>query len=380
LSHNDHFVGGKHDMHICIDARVTDGGQRHGIARVVRNLLGELVRDGRGLRYTVLVGDDSLDRVLDGSPHIRIHRAPVDPYGPATLWRIPAVLREVAPDLYHCTTYVAPPWPPCPMVVSIYDLIQVHYPRDYGLEHRIYYRTAARIMVRRAKGVLTCSKASAVDLKRILGVPPAKITVQRLALEANFGPSEDPAGHVHERLGLKPPFVLSLVNSRPHKNAVGLVRAYASLHQRNDLPPLVLVGIEPDQISQAAAALRQAQVCCFTQVGDGVLADLYATASLFVLPSFCEGFGLPALEAMHCGTPVACSNIAPLAEVVGPAALTFDPHDERQMAEAIRRPLADPALAQRMREAGLKRAAGFSLSAMADQTIDVYRRLARRCR
>jgi len=363
-------------MHVCIDARVTIGGRRHGIARVVWNLLAELARDGRGVRTTALVADDSMDPLLGDCPHVDLRRVPVPPYSFQTLWRVPRELDRLRPDLYHCPTYFAPLRAPCPMIVTVHDLIHMQYPRDYGWRQRVYYNTLFRAITRRAAGVMTGSQAAAADLQRRLGVPAAKIHVHHWALDPDFGPGDDPAGRVRRELGLEAPFILSVANPRPHKNALGLLQAYRLLCEDAGAPPLALVGVKRKELGSGAEWIAEDRLRCLTDVSDALLADLYAAAGVFVLPSHAEGFGLPVLEAMCCGAPVACSRIGPLMEVAGSAAVLFDPHDPADMARAIRRILQDASLADRLRAAGRDQASRFQLATLADHAVATYRRLA----
>jgi glycosyltransferase involved in cell wall biosynthesis len=179
------------------------------------------------------------------------------------------------------------------------------------------------------------------------------------------------------RYGLHGPYVLYVGALEPRKNIPGLLRAFVRL--RADFPDLTLaLGGSPRwkfaEIPRALEELALEPVVRFTgYIADSDLPALYSAAAAFCFPSFYEGFGLPVLEAMACGTPVVCSNTSSLPEVAGDAALLVEPRDEVALTEAIARVLTDEALAEDLRERGLKRAASFSWDRTAELTLAVYR-------
>ncbi|MBM3460424.1 MAG: glycosyltransferase family 4 protein, partial [Armatimonadetes bacterium] len=182
-----------------------------------------------------------------------------------------------------------------------------------------------------------------------------------------------------ERFGLLRPYVLSLCHIHPRKNLPRLVRAWNRIAGR--VPhQLVLVGKQGwgnEELNQAISGASPGHEPVFTgYVADGDLPFLYAAADLFVYPSLYEGFGLPPLEAMACGTPVLTSSVSSLPEVVGDAALLVNPYDEGALARALEELLADSARRRQLSEAGLNRAAGFSWERCARATIQVYREVA----
>jgi glycosyltransferase involved in cell wall biosynthesis len=192
----------------------------------------------------------------------------------------------------------------------------------------------------------------------------------------------DEARQVAGRLGLDGPFILSVGARQARKNVPRLLEAFTALRARGSRHRLALAGptLWSDPTLSAALARHGLgdAVVALGYVDEQDLPALYSAADLFVLPSLLEGFGLPVLEAMACGTPVVCSNTSSLPEVAGDAALLVDPLDIGEIADAMARVLADAALAAELRRRGLERAARFSWQRTARATVAVYRDVASR--
>ena len=205
-------------------------------------------------------------------------------------------------------------------------------------------RVLGPLSARRADRVITISEAAREDIAETLGIPRAKIDVTHLGVDVSDRPAPPP-GDVRERLGIPPgPIVLSVGAKRPHKNLMRLIEAVPKISA--DPPPVfVLAGLptpHEDELRERARSLGIAERVCFLDhVEEADLEALFAAASCFVLPSLQEGFGLPVLEAMSRGVPVACSNSSSLPEVAGDAALMFDPTDTAAIARAVERLLND---------------------------------------
>ena len=184
---------------------------------------------------------------------------------------------------------------------------------------------------------------------------------------------------VRARYGLHEPYLLALGNLQPRKNLIRLVDAFVRLAWQGQLAgaQLVLGGQAQWRESELQARVQQSglaeQIHFPGYVEEPDLPPLYSGALAFVYPSLYEGFGLPPLEAMACGTPVVCSNAASLPEVVGDAAMTCDPRDTEGLAAALAQVIAQPALREELRAAGLRRAARFSWRRCAEETLEVYR-------
>ncbi|HUV89366.1 MAG TPA: glycosyltransferase family 1 protein, partial [Anaerolineae bacterium] len=208
--------------------------------------------------------------------------------------------------------------------------------------------------------------------------PPQKIHIVYRCVGERYHPVSDPQiAQVRRSYGLPQSYFLFVGSVEKRKNLQRILRAGSHLWQSGERRPLVVVGARRwkyTQIMNTVQELNLERHVIFTgHVPDADLPALYSGADLFVFPSLYEGFGLPPLEAMACGTPVVTSNTSSLPEVVGDAAITVDPYDVEALTEAMRRVLSDADLADDLRQRGLERAARFSWDQAARETIDVYR-------
>jgi glycosyltransferase involved in cell wall biosynthesis len=283
---------------------------------------------------------------------------------------IPLKLRRLGAELLHAPHYVRPLFCTIPSVVTIHDCIHLLFPQY--LPNRMAFRYARFMMgsaIRHSALVFTVSEASRDDILRFYPwADPAKVHVVPNAIDAELlaDPGADETERVRERYQIRGRFVLFAGNVKPHKNLERLIRAFARVRQREgheDLG-LVLIGDDMSRYSSLRRTAEEAgvrqEVRFFGFVPHGTLAALYRMAAVFAFPSLYEGFGLPPLEAMACGTPVVTSRISSLPEVVGDGALQVDPYSEEAIADAIARLLEDPELRQLQIERGLLRAASFS--------------------
>jgi glycosyltransferase involved in cell wall biosynthesis len=290
--------------------------------------------------------------------------------------RLPRLARWHGIDLLHSPGTSAPRRPRVVSVVTILDVIYLRYPEAHTLAMRLGMRVIVPLAVRGADRVITISHSAAAEIADALAVPRERIDVTHLGGRP-IGPAT-PEPELRRRLGLgNAPLILSVSARRPHKNLPRLIEAFASLSA--DPPPLlVLPGYETpfeDELRRKAQELGVAERVRFLGwVSDEDLEGLYAAAACFAFPSLAEGFGLPVLEAMQRGLPVACSNAGPLPEVAGDAARYFDPLDVREMTEALSDLLRDAELRQRLGAAGRERARSFAWERAARETIESYER------
>lgn len=310
------------------------------------------------------------------------------PKGPESRWNlveimlaIPAHAARERVDLVHSPANVGPLVAPrSAKVVTLRDLIWLHHPDEVG-ETRSRVARVRLLSVRCARAadrIIAFSQAAADDFVTTLGLARDKIDVTPLGVgdSATVIDASD-AERVRARLGLAPGrIVLSVAQRKPYKNLGALIRALPELP---DDIMLVLAGA-PDPAHEAELArlaselgvARRVRMPAWLPTED--LEGLYRAAECVVLPSFTEGFGLPVIEAMLRGVPVACSGRSALAEVAGDAALLFDPSDQAQITEAMRRLLEDAPLRERLTARGRERAAAFTWERTAHATMDSYRR------
>jgi glycosyltransferase involved in cell wall biosynthesis len=231
-----------------------------------------------------------------------------------------------------------------------------------------------------ARRIITVSRISQSALSAYSRVDPAKVRVIHNGVSSQFYPRTDPAllAAVRHRYSLPEKFVFWVGDFRPEKNLPFLIQAWARLRSRlSDTPTLVLAGSQTGQYKAIREEVRRRdleQAILFPGfIRDDDLAALYSAATLFVFPSLYEGFGLPPLEAMACGTPCVVSNSSSLPEVTGPAALLFNPTSLESLEDGVIRLLTDPDLYETLREEGLRQSALFPWSRAADETLSVYR-------
>jgi glycosyltransferase involved in cell wall biosynthesis len=308
---------------------------------------------------------------------------PARPYSLAELWRLARAARRDRAELYHAPHYVCPPWLPCPAVVTIHDLIHLRFPR-----HRrhplapVYARVMLRLAVRRAAALVTVSRATQRDLETWLGVPADRIRVIPNGVAPRFRPAGDPAALAAalEAHGVRRPYWLFVGNPLPHKNLGGLLAAFAGLDPRSG--GLVLAGVPPAArpAVERAVATRglERRVAILAPRPVDSLPSLYQGATGLVCPSLWEGFGLPALEAMACGTPVIAGARGALPEVLEGAGVLVDPTNVDALREAMYNLAGDESLRVALGAAGLRRARAFSWRSAAEATLVVYREVLER--
>lgn len=264
------------------------------------------------------------------------------------------------------------------LVVTVHDLIAWMFPQAVTIPHRLARRVMLPLVVRRADRLIVDSQAAARDLIERFPEAREKARVIPLGVSARFRPAgRKEVDDLRSRLGLPAGYLLYVGTLSPRKNLGRLFEAYAQLSRRDhDVPPLIIAGRPGwlwEPIAQRISDLRlgtQVRLCDF--VPDGDLPALLTGAAAFLLPSLYEGFGLPVLEAMACGTPVLTSNRSSLPEVAGDAALLVDPEDPEAIAEGIARLLGDTSYRRGLARRGLQRARRFSWADTARRTLALY--------
>lgn len=356
--------------------------QSGGISRYIYHLLTEL----RGLpsahTFEVFAPRAPLDAALAPDGRFRIK-----PTGTLTehplariIWEqllLPLELRGRC-DLLHGTAFALPLAWKGPAVVTIFDLSFLRYPACFNRSNRVYLTISTRIAARRARRVLTISQHARREVVELLGVPAARVLTTYCAVDSRFRPL--PRAEVEafrSQRGLPERFILYLGTLEPRKNVSTLLRAYARLRREwRQAPDLVLAGSRGWLYQDLFRIIEEHGLrphVLLPGYVDGREQPLwYNAAAVFAYPSLYEGFGLPPLEAMACGTPVVASNASSLPEVVGEAGLLVPPLDETALASNLRRVLENDELAARLREAGRERAAQFSWRRMARETLQCY--------
>ena len=362
-----------------------------GIGRYVANLAPALAAQlDANERLLVLHAPEARER-LEGlsGPRVRLLATAISPFSLGQQMQLPRLLRETGDvDLYHSTYYLMPYSMRLPTVLTFYDLIPLQHPETVSRRARLLFRLTMGMALGVSASVLSISEAARRDVLARFKLPPERVTTTALAADARFCPQPpDEVARVRAAYNVPQEMVLFVGINKPHKNLVRLIEAFGRLLQQGSSATLVLAGPWDDRYPEAKAVAASMpgrlpgnlpageSVRFLGPVADADLPALYAAASVFVLPSLYEGFGLPVLEAMACGAAVACSSTSSLPEIVGDAALTFDPQDVEAMAEAIGRLLGDEELRRHMAQTGLAQAASFTWEKTAALTLAVYRQV-----
>ncbi len=292
---------------------------------------------------------------------------------------LPRLAARAGVDVVHSLASTAPAWGRFRRVVTVHDLIYARFPEAHaGIRDR-GMRMLVPLAVRRSDRVIAISASTRDDLVELLGTPAEKIDLVPQGLRTPGSVDALSAEQTRARFALGDrPTILCLSAKRPHKNLSALIGALARVPEQRR-PLLVLPGYptwhETELRARAAAAGVERDVRFLGWLPGEEIEGLWRVADAFVYPSLYEGFGLPVLEAMARGVPVACSNTSSLPEVVGEAALLFDPREETAITAALERLLGDRAEAERLRVLGLARARKFTWERTARLTLDSYARL-----
>jgi glycosyltransferase involved in cell wall biosynthesis len=285
-----------------------------------------------------------------------------------------------AADVFHFTNFIAPPMKSGSCVATIFDMSFERFPQFAEDRNLRYLRAGIRGTVERADAIITISDFSAAEITELLPAARGKVRSIPLGISPTFKrPPEEAIAAMRQRLGIKRPYLLTVGTIEPRKNLPFLVDVFNRLDSVD--MELVIAGMpgwkcEPilDRFANARCSSR---IHYLRYVPDGDLAALYAGASLFVVPSFYEGFGFPPLEAMACGTPVVSSAGGSLPEVVGDSALVLSDFDPDHWATEILRLLGDSDKLREMSISGIQHSSGFRWEETARRTWEVYREVSR---
>ncbi len=359
-----------------------------GIGRYTLELLRQLGEIGGAHRYVVLVRDaerrEFIEREsgLAGRENFEFAELPYGPFSVAGQFAAARWLRGSGAEVYHSTNFMVP-LPAFPRrrphavkcVCNIHDLIPLVHPEftPKALKTRFFpvYRALMHEIARRTDAVVTGSASARGDIVRWLGIPAERIAVAPDGVAARYTPDgEKPSA----RGGA--PTILYVGRGDPYKNLPGLVAVFAELVRGGVDARLKIVGPPDARYPEAAEAARRLGVADRVErtgyLDEAGLVQAYQDADVLALLSKYEGFGLPVLEAMACGTPVVCSNAASLPEVAGSAARLVAPDDPAGAVAALKEILTNPAEAARLRAAGLAQAQKFSWRAAAEAVLRVY--------
>jgi glycosyltransferase involved in cell wall biosynthesis len=362
-------------LHIGFDAHSIGTGLG-GNETYASNLIEALAEVDTKNRYTLYVTrQEAIDRYANRWPNVTVRKTL--PHTP--LIRIPltlaAELRRRPIDILH-VQYTAPPLAPCDTVVMIHDLSFEHIPETFKRRSWMQMRLTVRRTARAASHIVTDSEYSRQDILRTYRLPPERVTTTPLAASSRFKPVNDP--QVLEKYGISGDYILAVGSIQPRKNIARLIRGYSRMLSRHsdNAPKLVIVGkrawLFEDTIRAAAVSSANDKILFTGYAPESDLAALYTGALCFAYPSYFEGFGIPLLEAMRCGTPTITSDRTCFPEVVGDASLIIDPFDEESIAAGLWRMISDAGLREQLRSRGFVQSSLFDWRDTARLTVDVY--------
>jgi alpha-1,3-rhamnosyl/mannosyltransferase len=368
-------------MRIVIDAR-TVSDHFPGIGRYTFDLIRALARQLDGdeliLLFNPALPNTRFDiQSLASGSNVRLANTSARPFSLREQVHLPGMLKRLAPDITHFPYPVMPYAAQGRIAVSIYDAIPIRLPQYFSLRNRILYQVTIRLAMRSASRILCPSQATISDLISAFHLDASRLAIVPGGVSESFHPlAPGESEPIRTAYSLPEPYVLYVGSNKPHKNLPALIRAYSHLPKA---PVLVVAGEEDPRYTEARSLAESlaltARIRFLGSIPEKALPSLYSGAMVFVFPSKYEGFGLPPVEAMACGVPVACSDIPCLNETVRDAALLFDPGHPESIAAALERIVNDGELRNDLRMRGLRRAAELSWDAAARQALKIYHQM-----
>lgn len=378
-------------MHLGITTFGADGGTS-GIGQYLVQLLKEFARHTEDIRYDVLTyADERHTFVADDMPLTTVQVSPrVRPPLFNIAWHhlvLPRLCRQRAYDVLFlpAANRRLMHQAPCPTVGTVHDLSALHVQAKYDPARMLYITRVLPRLIQRLTSVITVSASSKQDIVHYAGIPEERVHVIPLAADHQVYFPRDKAEarvRMQAQYGIKAPYILYTSRiEHPGKNHVRLIKAFAHWKATKRLPhQLVLAGSDwtrADEVHRAVQTCGYADdIVCTGFVPAADLPWLYGGAELFIFPSLYEGFGLPILEAMRCGVPVACSDRSSMPEVAGDAAAYFDPYDSDAIAEAMDRLVTDSHVCTCIVQRGLIHSSNFHWRRTAARTLEVIRKAA----
>ncbi|MFA6427816.1 MAG: glycosyltransferase family 1 protein [Candidatus Magasanikbacteria bacterium] len=376
-------------MKIGIDARML--GPSFGIGRYIEQLIAYLEQIDTVNQYFIFLRSENWDTYNPKAGNFQKVKVDIPWYSFQEQLILPSVIRKQNLDLMHFPHFNVPILYRGPFVVTIHDLIMFHYPRAeattlgpviFWMKDKIH-RFVVRRAVKKSHCIITTSQFTLHDIVKTLGVSKEKIVVTYQApfelrdREQETREREQESKKEEKMLktyNINKPYILYVGAAYPHKNLEKLVEAWKMFEEKYGKNyQLVLVGKEDYFYKRLKSTINHHQSVVFTGfVDDETLIGLYENAHLYVFPSLYEGFGLPPLEAMSCGTPVVSSNASCLPEILGEAAMYFDPENVEQIADVMYGVLSNKDIQMELHENARQHLKQFSWNKLARETLEIY--------
>ncbi len=358
-------------MRIAIDTRMI-GSFKHGISRYAYNLIKGISDVDKKNDYVLISNDNYLNDFVSSRENFSLRLTKPRLYGIREQITIPRVLKEEKVDIFHSPSFFGPIIGECKVVMTIHDMIHVLFPEESSVFHRAYYSFIVKRAAKNACRILTVSENSKHDIAKYLNVPLKKIVVTYNAVDEIFRRSNgDRVNEIKDRFGISGRFILYVGNQKPHKNVGLLIEAYKQLRGRID-HQLVIVGQKDQSFLNGLKNNMLEGVVIVGEISDEFLPHFYSEADVFVSPSLYEGFGLPLIEAIACGTAVVAIKTPSVSEILGKAGVIVESKRPEELADAIYRVLTNESLRNNLIKEGLKRRNLFSWENTVRRTLDIY--------
>ncbi|EKD57088.1 MAG: glycosyl transferase, group 1 [uncultured bacterium] len=383
-------------MHIVIDARFYRSSTA-GLGRYTRALIRELIKIDHVNQYTIIITpadeaeyDQQIKNLLSSRTRVKGNLkiknfskfiVPITHYTLAEQIKFVKVLNDLKPDLVHFTNFNHPILYRGKFVTTAHDLTVMLHPvgrMQKSLIRRIAFNKVMSHAVTASRKVIAISEATKKDLVKYLHTDPKKIQVIYEGVDSQYKPIANSQSLIANKYIITKPYILFVSQWRPHKGLSELIKAFGILKEKYKLPhQLVITGKPNNDFFDLLSAINHSPfVKDIIRPGfmpEEDLPALFNGASAFIFPSHYEGFGLPPLEAMACGTPVISSNVSCMPEILGDAAVYFDPNKPEDMAERINDILISDDKQQILVNKGFEQVKKYSWAKMARETLDVYK-------
>ncbi len=369
-------------MRIGVDARTLQVA-RYGVARYLTNILTHCLELDERNEYILYLSEAMPPADFPIPEGSRLSYSVLQAR-PSILWRhvaLPLQMRKDQCDLHFSPSYFVPMLKVCPHVVVVHDISFKAHPEWFAKDKRMFFDGIFWRKVAKAEAIITVSEYSKAEIVKHLGVDADRIRVILEDAESGFIPLRDQArlSAVKEKYGLPQDFVLTVGALHTRRNVPRLFEALARLEKETGSPvDVVVVGSQAPfspvvNIAELAGQYGlRGRVLHLDYISEEDLVLLYNACTMLAYPSLYEGFGLPVLEALACGTPVACSNVTSIPEVAGDAALYFDPYDTDDMAKVLGQVWSEPARREELSRAGIDRASAFSWREASRELLEVF--------
>ncbi len=358
-------------MKIAIDVRMV-GSFSHGIARYAYNLIRGLSEIDTQNDYVLLSNNIFLNDFVSSLSNFSLKVTGLKMYGIREQIFLPRLLREEKIDIFHTPSFACPVSVDCKVIMTIHDMIHVLFQEEASVTRRIYYRYIVRKAAENSSMILTVSENSKRDIINYLNLSPEKVVVTYNAADQIFKKiNEDDVDKLKDRFGINGKFLLYVGNLKPHKNVKLLIESYHLLRRKTNLK-LVIVG-KKDILFQKGLNDKLLEGVIFVgEVSDELMPGFYSGAEIYVSPSLYEGFGLPLIEAIACGTPVVAISTPSSDEILGNAGFMVNENQPEELANAIYTVLLDSNLRNSLVNKGFGRMKLFSWEKSAKKILKIY--------